>query len=197
MHILSNALPKRMTAYIITIVQTPAFAVVQREDTILGKKSIKKDKNIYQLSREELELTRESASERMGCISADRIEKIESEKSLAHPDEVMVMADAYKKPNLCNYFCSHECPIGREYVPEIQPKDLSQIVLEMLASLNTIDKHRDRLIEITADGKIGKDEMTDFQKIQEQLSKISLSVESLRLWVEDTIANGKITSEKQ
>ena len=39
--------------------------------------------------------------------------------------------------------------------------------------------------------------MTDFQKIQEQLSKISLSVESLRLWVEDTIANGKITSEKQ
>ena len=197
MHILSNALPKRMAAYIITIVQTPAFAVVQREDTILGKKSIKKDKNIYQLSREELELTRESASERMGCISADRIEKIESEKSLAHPDEVMVMADAYKKPNLCNYFCSHECPIGREYVPEIQPKDLSQIVLEMLASLNTIDKHRDRLIEITADGKIGKDEMTDFQKIQEQLSKISLSVESLRLWVEDTIANGKITSEKQ
>ena len=107
------------------------------------------------------------------------------------------MADAYKKPNLCNYFCSHECPIGREYVHEIQPKDLSQIVLEMLASLNTIDKHRDRLIEITADGKIGKDEMTDFQKIQEQLSKISLSVESLRLWVEDTIANGKITSEKQ
>ena len=197
MHILSNALPKRMTAYIITIVQMPAFAVVQREDTILGKKSIKKDKNIYQLSREELELTREAASERMGCISADRIEKIESEKSLAHPDEVMVMADAYKKPNLCNYFCSHECPIGREYVPEIQPKDLSQIVLEMLASLNTIDKHRDRLIEITADGKIGKDEMTDFQKIQEQLSKISLSVESLRLWVEDTIANGKITSEKQ
>ena len=197
MHILSNALPKRMTAYIITIVQMPAFAVVQREDTILGKKSIKKDKNIYQLSREELELTRESASERMGCISADRIEKIESEKSLAHPDEVMVMADAYKKPNLCNYFCSHECPIGREYVPEIQPKDLSQIVLEMLASLNTIDKHRDRLIEITADGKIGKEEMTDFQKIQEQLSKISLSVESLRLWVEDTIANGKITSEKQ
>ena len=196
MHILSNALPKRMTAYIITIVQMPAFAVVKREDTILGKKSIKKDKNIYQLSREELELTRESASERMGCISADRIEKIESEKSLAHPDEVMVMADAYKKPNLCNYFCSHECPIGREYVPEIQPKDLSQIVLEMLASLNTIDKHRDRLIEITADGKIGKDEMTDFQKIQEQLSKISLSVESLRLWVEDTIANGKITSDK-
>ena len=197
MYILSNALLKRMTAYIITIVQTPAFAVVHREDITLGKKSIKKDKNIYQLSREELELTRESASERMGCISADRIEKIESEKSLAHPDEVMVMADAYKKPNLCNYFCSHECPIGREYVPEIQPKDLSQIVLEMLASLNTIDKHRDRLIEITADGKIGKEEMTDFQKIQEQLSKISLSVESLRLWVEDTIANGKITSEKQ
>jgi hypothetical protein len=166
-----------------------------KEENILGKKSIKKDKNIYQLSREELELTREAASEVMGCISADRIEKIESEKSLAHPDEVMVMADAYKKPNLCNYYCSHECPIGREYVPEVKLKDLSQIVLEMLASLNTIDKRKDRLIEITADGKIGADELADFRKIQEQLSRISLSVDSLRLWVEDTLAKGNITSE--
>ena len=166
-----------------------------KEENILGKKSIKKDKNIYQLSREELELTRESASELMGCISADRIEKIESEKSLAHPDEVMVMADAYKKPNLCNYYCSHECPIGREYVPEVKLKDLSQIVLEMLASLNTIDKRKDRLIEITADGKIGTDELADFRTIQEQLGRISLSVDSLRLWVEDTIAKGNITSK--
>ncbi len=28
------------------------------------------------------------------------------------------MADCYKNPALCNYFCSHECPIGIEYVPE-------------------------------------------------------------------------------
>ena len=58
----------------------------------MGKKSIKENKNIYQLSREKLDLTREKASEQMTYISADRIEKIESEKSLPHPDEILAMA---------------------------------------------------------------------------------------------------------
>lgn len=159
----------------------------------MGKKSIKENKNIYQIAREELELTREKASELMVYVSPDRIEKIESEKSLPHPDEIIVMAEAYKKPELCNYFCSHECPIGQKYVPEVSVKDLSQIVLEILASLNSVEKERNRLIEITADGEISKDELEDFKKISEQLDSISLSVDSLKLWVEKTIANDQFS----
>lgn len=64
------------------------------------------------------------------------------------------MAEGYKMPNLCNYYCSNECPIGRRYVPEIKIKDLSQIILEMIASLNAMNKKQERLIEITADGMI-------------------------------------------
>ena len=108
----------------------------------MGKKSTKENKNIYQQSREEAGLTREKASELMDFVSADRIEKIESEKSAPHPEEVLVMADAYKKPVLCNYYCSKGCPIGKEYVPEIQVKDLAQFTLEMLASLNSVDKEK-------------------------------------------------------
>lgn len=159
----------------------------------MGKKSIKENKNIYQIAREELELTREKASELMVFVSPDRIEKIESEKSLPHPDEIIVMAEAYKKPELCNYFCSHECPIGQKYVPEVSVKDLSQIVLEILASLNSVEKERNRLIEITADGEISKDELEDFKKISELLDSISLSVDSLKLWFEKTIANGQFS----
>ena len=70
----------------------------------MGKKSVKKNKNIYQICREGLELTRERASELLETISADRIEKIESGKSLPHPDEVIRMSDCYKMPNLCNQF---------------------------------------------------------------------------------------------
>ncbi|MEE1518094.1 MAG: helix-turn-helix transcriptional regulator, partial [Lachnospiraceae bacterium] len=105
----------------------------------MGRKSTKENKNIYQLSREDAALTREAAADALGFISADRIEKIESEKSMPHPDEILAMADCYKKPTLCNYYCSHECPIGQEYVPEIKVKDLSQITLEVLAALNTLD----------------------------------------------------------
>ena len=159
----------------------------------MGRKSTKENKNIYQISREEANLTREAAAEELEFISSDRIEKIESEKSLPHPDEILAMADCYKNPSLCNYYCSHECPIGQEYVPEVTFKELSQITLEMLASLNSLEKEKNRLIEITVDGVISDDEKKDFEKIQEQLAEISLAIDSLELWVQKAIVDGKIT----
>lgn len=159
----------------------------------MGRKSTKENKNIYQTSREEIELTRESAAEKLKFISSDRIEKIENEKSLPHPEEILAMADCYKNPSLCNYYCSHECPIGQEYVPEVKFKELSQITLEMLASLNTIEKEKNRLIEITVDGVISDDEKKDFEKIQEQLAQISLAIDSLELWVQKAIVDGRIS----
>ena len=159
---------------------------------IMGKKSSKENKNIYHISREEVGLSREKASEAMVFVSPERIEKIESEKSLPHPDEVLAMSKCYKKAQLCNYYCSHDCPIGVEYVPEIQLKDLSQIVLEMLATLNSIDNDKNRLIEISADSKITEDEFADFLNIQDKLNKISLTADSLQLWIKNTIASGDI-----
>ena len=159
----------------------------------MGRKSTKENKNIYQTSREALGFTREAAAEQLQFLSSDRIEKIESEKSLPHPDEILAMADCYKNPSLCNYYCSHECPIGQEYVPEIQMKDLSQITLEMLASLNTLNRDKDRLIEITVDGQISEDELDDFHKIQTQLGQISQAIDSLQLWVQKAIMDGKMS----
>lgn len=161
----------------------------------MGKRSIKENKNIYQISREEAGLTREKAEERMVFVSAERIEKIESEKSLPHPDEILAMAEAYKVPNLCNYFCSHECPIGEKYVPEVEMKDLSQITLETLASLNALERAKSRFIEITVDGKITPDEIKDFVKIQGELEKIASTIQSLKLWVDQTISDGHLSKE--
>ena len=66
------------------------------------------------------------------------------------------------------------------------------IVLEMLASLNSMNKKKDRLIEITADGRIEDDEIEDLIYIQEELERISITVETLQLWVEKMLANGII-----
>ena len=161
----------------------------------MGRKSTKENKNIYQTSRETAGLTREAAAEQLAFISSDRIEKIENERSYPHPDEILAMADCYKNPSLCNYYCSHECPIGQEYVPEVAVKDLSVITLEMLSTLNTLSKEKDRLIDIAADGEISDDEIPDFLKIKENLENMSLSIDSLKLWVENTIASGKIDKD--
>ena len=158
----------------------------------MARVSTKANKNIYQRIREALHLTRESASDLLESLPPERIEKIENERSLPHPDEVLVMAEKYKQPSLCNYYCANQCPIGQEYVPEIKIKDLSQIVLEMLASLNAMNKRKDRLIEITADGKISDDELEDFLYIQEELERISITVETLQLWAEKMLAAGVI-----
>ena len=160
------------------------------------KKSIKENKNIYQLSREEADLTRAEASEALEFVSESRIEKIESEKSDPHPEEILAMERAYKKPGLCNYYCSQKCPIGQEYVPAVEMRDLSQIILEMLASLNSLNKEKDRLVEITSDGVISEEELLDFAMIQSRLEKIALTIDSLQLWVNHTISSGKIDPDK-
>ena len=158
----------------------------------MARKSTKENKNIYQRTRESLELTREEASELLETMSPERIEKIESERSMPHPDEVLLMSDKYKQPTLCNYYCANQCPIGAQYVPEVKIKDLSQIVLETIASLNTMQKQKDRLIEITVDGQITGDELADFVHIQEELEKISVAVETLQLWCERMLDTGAI-----
>ena len=110
----------------------------------MGRASTRQNKTPYQLAREELGLSRERAAELLETIPAERIERIESERSLPRPDEVLRMAQRYKKPSLCNAYCARACPIGQEYVPEIKPKELPAIVLEMLATLNTLDRERGR-----------------------------------------------------
>ena len=158
----------------------------------MARKSTKENKTIYQRTREGLGLTREEASELLVTMSPERIEKIESERSMPHPDEVLLMSDQYKYPSLCNYYCANQCPIGQQYVPEIKIKDLSQIVLETIASLNAMQRQKERLIEITVDGKITGDELADFVHIQEELEKISIAVETLQLWCERMLDTGAI-----
>jgi transcriptional regulator with XRE-family HTH domain len=164
-------------------------------EEFMARASTKENKNVYFRNREKLGLTREEASEVLGGLTADRIEKIENERSLPHPDEVLLMAEGYKAPQLCNYYCANECPIGQQYVPEIQVKDLSRIILEMIAALNVARKQQERLIEITADGEIQTDEIADFVEIQKTLERISITVETLQLWSEQMLASGAINRE--
>ena len=154
----------------------------------MGKKSVKEDKNIYQIAREEAGLTRAAASELMDFVPESRIEKIESERALPRPEDVLAMSKAYKKPGLCNYYCSKACPIGQEFVPAVELKGLTQIALEVLNSLNKLTKEKERLIEISVDGRISEDEIKDFARIRHELNSISATVDALQLWVSDTIA---------
>ena len=162
----------------------------------MARASVKENKNPYQTTRDGLGLTREKASELLVSLPAERIEKIENERIVPHPEDILAMSKGYKVPHLCNYYCSNQCPIGQEYVPEIKTKDLSQIILEVLAYLNAMDEQKERLIEITHDGKIDNCEIDDFIYIQQELEKLSVAVETLQLWSEKMLAEGKIDRDE-
>lgn len=161
----------------------------------MGKKSTKPDKTIYQVFREEANLTREKASELMDGVTASRIEKIEYEQQEPSPYDVVQMASCYKRPDLCNYYCSHKCDIGYKYVSPVEVSTLPNIIIETIASLNDINPLTNRLLQIARDGKITDEEIPDFALISSKLEDISVAIDSLNLWVDKTISDNDLNAE--
>ena len=62
----------------------------------------------------------------------------------------------------------------------------------MLASLNSLQKDQERLIDISFDGEIQNDELADFVRIQENLSRMAMTVDTLQLWSEEMLTSGRI-----
>lgn len=151
----------------------------------MGKKSLNKHNSIFLETRQQLGLSREAASELLEIISEDRLEKIENRRANIHPDEVLLMSKKYKKPMLCNYYCANECPIGKEYVPLLEPSDLNKMTMELLVSLEEINKQKNRMAEMAVDGEITEDEKADYVMIQENLDKMAKTINSIKIWVEE------------
>ena len=158
----------------------------------MGRKSTRENKTAYQIAREKRGLTIEKAGELMDGITSDRIAKLENGSVHIQPEDVVLMAECYRAPELCNYYCTHECAIGEKTVEEIEIKSLSQIAIETLNSLNKMTRLKDRLLEIVEDGRVRPDESDDFLIIKSTLDKIAASVNALQLWVDGQIADGKL-----
>lgn len=157
----------------------------------MGRRSVKKDKNIYQIKREEVGLTREQASEKL-YISPDTIERIENQNQLPKPDLVLDMAEVYREPALCNYYCVKECAIGQKYTPEISNRSLSQLVLEMNHIMGDISDRQKMLEKIAFDDCVKDDEIEGFVSIQNSFNKLAALIRNLQFWSEEMVAEGKI-----
>ena len=163
----------------------------------MGRRSTKENKTIWQTTRESLGLTREKAGELIPGFSPERLEKIENGRTQIQPEDVLLMAEYYKTPSLCNHYCAEECPIGQIHALRTESKELGQIAVETLNALNKMNQSKDRLLEIVEDGRVRPDEYSDFVEIKAVLDKIALSVSNLQLWVNEQIALGKMEKPKQ
>ena len=125
----------------------------------MGRASTRQNKTPYQLAREELGLSRERAAELLETIPAERIERIESERSLPRPDEVLRMAQRYKKPSLCNAYCARACPIDISADGSIDPDELAdflRIQRELEQISRTVEALQLWAEKMMADGRIDR-----------------------------------------
>lgn len=102
-------------------------------------------------------------------------------KADPNPDEVVRMAKVYHAPELLNYYCANQCPIG-EGMPELMHENLDQISVHLMSALHYLTSVNDRIYSILEDGQVSESERQEFGKILNTLNKIAYSANSLELW---------------
>ena len=105
--------------------------------------------------------SREGAAEEIG-IDRTRLARIELGSTIPYQEEVLLMADCYKAPELKGNYCREMCPLGKN-MPKIENAGLDRISLRMLSSLKKINEAKESLLDITADGIISEEEKIDAQ----------------------------------
>ena len=91
------------------------------------------------------------------------------------------MSDVYQAPELCNYYCTKQCPIGKDKETLIY-EDLSEIAVRLMSALHFLNKSNDTIYQILEDGRIDEYEREDFKKVISTLKKLSYCADSLELW---------------
>lgn len=159
----------------------------------MGKGSKDENKNIYRRTRDKLSWSREKTAEiiagvdngRYSFLDKYRLVKIEDESVKIQPEDIVALSKAYNCPELRNYYCCHQCDIGKIDAPEVSDaSNVHKTLVEMAVSLESVNAKKLRLMEILADGKVDDTEITDLNKILEELEKISMTIEAIQLWCE-------------
>lgn len=150
--------------------------------------------NLYRQKREDLNWSREYAAEQLG-MSDDKLERIENEKQRPNPQDILIMSDIYKSPELCNYFCNRDCEIGQKYVPKVPEDELPGIILNLLGSIYDVEDIEKLLVKITKDNKIDDSEIDNLATAQCALEQLSIMTEALQLCVERKLSNGELSQD--
>ena len=126
--------------------------------------------------------SREGAAEELG-IDRTRLARIELGSTIPYQEEVLLMADCYKSPELKGNYCREMCPLGKN-MPKVENEGLDRISLRMLASLRKINEAKETLLDITADGIITEEEKPELKKIIQILDEVNGTTQNLKNWIE-------------
>lgn len=128
--------------------------------------------------------SREGAAELLG-ISVSSLADYELGNTKVIPvDKVVLMADIYNAPELMAWYCASECLIGKSLeMPSPEIASVERTTMKLLKQLRQgdIEQVKEKLIDITADGIISKDEWADLTEILDYLDGLIRAARELKL----------------
>ena len=116
-------------------------------------------------------------------IERSRLIAIEKGQKSPYPEEIVSMAEVYGAPELCDGYCTSQCPIGRGRRPLLY-EDLNQISAQLMSSLYFLQSANDLVFSILEDGHVDQQEREAFRKVLQLLDKVSYGAQSLKLWAQ-------------
>ena len=136
--------------------------------------------------------SRERAAELLG-ISTSTLANYElGVTKIVPPDAVVMMADLYNAPELKCYYCANDCPIGKTMPIPTKISGIEQITIKVFKALapGPLEEAKAKLIEVSTDGKLTKDNMATVAWILCYLDGLSETLGELRVACQKLLAVG-------
>ena len=127
--------------------------------------------------------SQEGVADLVGC-GRDAIRRVENGLNKVMPvDMAILLADLYHAPELKNYYCLNECPIGRTRAlsDDAIEVDRATVKLTKILRKETVQAIKHTLQDIAVDGEISDDEMDSFCEVVEGLKEVSKIISELEI----------------
>lgn len=136
--------------------------------------------------------SREGAAEMLG-MSVSAVADAELGLTKFMPvEKAVLMADLYNEPQLLNYFCLHECPIGCRHCISDEVNAIDRMAVKLVKGLRTedIEKIKNAILDIAEDGKVNEDEKESFREVLDYLEKLGKLISELKI-IGDQVLRGE------
>jgi len=116
-------------------------------------------------------LTRAGAVEYLPGVTEDSLKKYELD--ITRPPNIVValMADAYNEPELRAWYCSQECPLGKDCreIPEMPPE---RVLIRLQNAKSGVNDVAAALSAILDDGKVDESEAEQLPQLRDDLLEV-------------------------